>query len=219
MTPPAPTTATGPRLRADAVRNRERIVEAAREAFVQYGPEVPLDEIARDAAVGNATLYRHFPDRETLIRHVVKSVTERIADRAEVLASEPDTFEALRRFVFDAAEERIGALCPMLTQHIDPEDPAISGARERLESATAHLLDRAHRAGRLRTDVGLGDVMVALSQLTRPLPGTSCPEIQRFVHRHLQIFLDGLRAPAGSRLAGSPATFDDLRSPVCDRRP
>lgn len=210
-------TGTGTRLRADAVRNRERIVDAAREAFVRFGSEVPLDEIARDAGIGNATLYRHFPDRESLIRHVVKSVTDRIADRAEALAAEPDTFEALRRFVFDAAEERIGALCPMLTEHIDPYDPEIRGARERLEAATEHLMDRARRAGRLRADVGVGDLTVALSQLTRPLPGTGCPQIQGFVHRHLQIFLDGMRAPAGSGLSGNAATFDELRSSVCDR--
>ncbi len=211
------TSTTGNRLRADAVRNRERITDAAREAFVQYGPEVPLDEIARDAEVGNATLYRHFPDRETLIHHVVLSVTDRIADRAEALAREPDTFEALRRFVFDAADERIGALCPLLTEHIDPDDSALRMARERLESATTNLMDRARQAGRLRADVGIGDLMIALSQLARPLPGTNCPEIRGFVHRHLQIFLDGLRAPAGSDLSGSAATFDDLRSSVCDR--
>ncbi|MDT0379423.1 TetR/AcrR family transcriptional regulator [Streptomyces sp. DSM 42041] len=219
MTVPAHATrgTGGTRLRADAVRNRERIVDAAREAFVHYGPEAPLDEIARDAGVGNATLYRHFPDRGTLIHHVVRTVTERIADRAAALAAEPDTFEALRRFVFDAAEERIGALCPLLTDHLDPDDPALRAARDRLETAASHLLERAQRAGTLRPDVGLGDLMLALSQLARPLPGTNCPEIRGFVHRHLQIFLDGLRAPAGSRLTGAPATFDDLRSAACGR--
>lgn len=214
------TTATGspvpgPRLRADAVRNRERIVDAAREAFVRFGPHVPLDEIARDAEVGNATLYRHFPDREALVHHVVLSVADRVASRAEALVTEPDTFEALRRFVFDAADERVGAICPLLTDHIDPDAPSIRTARERLESATGHLMERAQAAGRLRTDVGVGDLMVALSQLARPLPGTSCPEIRRFAHRHLQIFLDGLRAPSGSDLSGCAATFDDLRSGGC----
>lgn len=208
---------TGTRLRADAVRNRERILDAAREAFVRFGPEVPLDEIARDAEVGNATLYRHFPDRETLILHVVTAVTDRIADRAESLAEEPDTFEALRRFVFDAADERIGALCSLLTEHIDPDDPAIRASRERLEAAIEHLMDRARRAGRLRGDVGIGDLTVALSQLARPLPGTGCPQMRRFTRRHLEIYLDGLRAPAGSGLSGSAATFHELRSSVCNR--
>jgi AcrR family transcriptional regulator len=212
------TATPGPPLRADAVRNRERIVDAAREAFVHWGPDVPLDEIARDAGVGNATLYRHFPDRASLIRHVVLAVTDRIADRAEALAADTDTFEALRRFVFHAADERIGALCPLLTEHIDPDDRGLVAARERLEAATEHLMERAHRDGRLREDVGMGDLMVALTQLARPLPGTGRPEISRFVHRHLQILLDGLRAPAGSALLGDAATFEDLRSSVCRRK-
>ncbi|EST33303.1 hypothetical protein N566_19490 [Streptomycetaceae bacterium MP113-05] len=217
-TVPASAEPGGTRLRADALLNRERIAGAAREAFVRFGPDVPLDEIARDAEVGNATLYRHFPDRDALVRHVVLSVTERIADRAEGLAAEPDPFGALSRFVFDAAEERIGALCPLLSDHIDPDDQAIRGARERLETAAAHLMKRARQAGSLRPDVGLGDLLLALSQLARPLPGTRCPEIRGFVHRHLQIFLDGLRAPAGTELSGTPATLDGLRSSACRRR-
>jgi hypothetical protein len=64
----------------------------------------------------------------------------------------------------------------------------------------------------MRTDVAVGDLMVALSQLTRPLPGTACPNMDRFVHRHLQLFLDGLEAPARSELPGTPATLEDLRT-------
>ncbi|MEU8765101.1 helix-turn-helix domain-containing protein, partial [Streptomyces sp. NPDC048659] len=61
-----------PRPRADALRNRERIVTAAREMFVEFGAQVPLDEVARRAGVGNATLYRNFPERADLVREVVK---------------------------------------------------------------------------------------------------------------------------------------------------
>lgn len=72
-----------PRPRADALRNRERIVAAAREMFVEFGPEVPFDEIARRAGVGNATVYRNFPDRDALAREVVCSVMDRTSERAE----------------------------------------------------------------------------------------------------------------------------------------
>ncbi|MGW0901851.1 TetR/AcrR family transcriptional regulator, partial [Streptomyces goshikiensis] len=65
-----------PKPRADAVRNRERILVAAREMLVETGVEAPLDEIARRAGVGNATLYRHFPDRAALVHHVVLFVTD-----------------------------------------------------------------------------------------------------------------------------------------------
>jgi AcrR family transcriptional regulator len=200
------------RLRADATRNRERIVSAAREAIVEFGPDVPFDEVARRAGVGNATLYRHFTDRGELIRQVILSVMARTAERAETaLAEESDAFAALRRFVFEAAQERIGALCPMLSDAFDCQDPAVVARTERLQTAVTALMDRARAAGQLRQDVLVGDLMVALTQLTRPLPGTGCGGFDRFVHRHLQLFLDGLRAPAGSVLVGTAATLEELR--------
>lgn len=200
------------RLRADATRNRERIVAAAREAIVEFGPDVPLDEVARRAGVGNATLYRHFTDRADLIRQVTLSVMATTAERAEdALAQEPDAFSALRRFVFEAADERIGAMCPMLSDAFDRQDPAVTQQVERLERSVLAIMDRAMSDGLLRTDIAVGDLMVALTQLTRPLPGTGCVGFDRFVHRHLQLFLDGLRAPAGSVLVGTAATLEELR--------
>lgn len=95
-----------PRLRADARRNRERIVAAAREMFVEFGAEVPLDDVARRAGVGNATLYRHFADRRELVHEVVLSVLERITGSGEAaMAEESDAFAALRRFAHGAADE------------------------------------------------------------------------------------------------------------------
>ncbi|MEV6649249.1 helix-turn-helix domain-containing protein [Streptomyces sp. NPDC051219] len=200
------------RPRADAVRNRERIVAAAREMFVETGADAPLDEIARRAGVGNATVYRHFADRAELVRQVVLSVTERIAGQAETArAEEPDAFAALRRFVHAAADERIGALCPVLSDGFDQNHPALLAARDRLEKSIEGLMEQAREEGMLRADVAVGDLMVALSQLSRPLPGIPCPDIDRFVHRHLQLFLDGLQAPARSELPGSAATFEDLQ--------
>ncbi|MFP1629904.1 TetR/AcrR family transcriptional regulator [Streptomyces sp. 5K101] len=213
MSPAATETRSAPRPRADALRNRERIVSAAREMFVEYGPEVPLDEIARRAGVGNATLYRHFPDRAVLVREVVVSVMSRTTERAMTAAAEEaDSFAALRRFVHEAADERIGALCPMLSGAFDSDHPDLHTGRELLDEAVRGLVERAQAAGRMRGDVAVGDLMVALSQLTRPLPGTACPNMDRFVHRHLQLFLDGLEAPARSELPGAAATLEDLRS-------
>ncbi|GGQ04230.1 TetR family transcriptional regulator [Streptomyces roseolilacinus] len=201
-----------PRLRADALRNRERIVAAAREMFVESGAQVALDEIARRAGVGNATLYRHFPDREALVHEVVVCVMARITRSAErAAAEEADPFGALRRFTHEAADERIGALCPMLSGTFDHDEPGIAAARDRLEGAVQGLFERAQAAGRMRPDVAVGDLLVALSQLTRPLPGTACPVNDQFVHRHLQLLLDGLEAPARSELPGAPATLEALR--------
>jgi len=201
------------RLRADASRNRERIVDAAREAIVEFGPEVPLDEVAKRAGVGNATLYRHFADRTELIRQVTLAVMARAAQRAEdALAEEPDAFSALRRFVFEAVDERIGALCPMISEAFDRKDPEVAAQTQRLEDAVNAIVDSAQRSGQLRCDIGYGDLMVALAQLARPLPGTGCAGFVPYAHRHLQLFLDGLRAPARSVLRGAPATLEGLQS-------
>ncbi|MEU7167427.1 helix-turn-helix domain-containing protein [Streptomyces morookaense] len=201
-----------PRLRADALRNRERIISAAREALVEHGAESSLDEIARRAGVGNATLYRHFADRRELIHHVTLSVMARLADRAEAArAEEPDAFLALRRFVHAAADERIGALCPLLAEGVDKSHVEHIAARERLDQGIEALMAAARAAGQLRADISVGDLMVAITQLTRPLPGTGCMNFDQFVHRHLQIFLDGLMAPARSQLPGAAVTLEDLR--------
>ncbi|MFD7710303.1 TetR/AcrR family transcriptional regulator [Streptomyces sp. NPDC059785] len=202
-----------PRPRADALRNRERIVAAAREMIVEYGPEVPFDEIARRAGVGNATVYRNFPDRDTLVREVVCAVMDRTSERIEAaLAAEGgDAFEALSGFAHAAADERIGALCPMLSERFDQDHPELVAARDRITELVELLMQRARDAGQLRPDVASGDLLVALGQLTRPLPGTVCRGIDRFMHRHLQLFLDGMRAPARSVLPGAAVTVEDLR--------
>ncbi|MEU2181851.1 TetR/AcrR family transcriptional regulator [Streptomyces thermolilacinus] len=208
------------RPRADALRNRERIVAAAREMLVESGADAPLDEIARRAGVGNATVYRHFPDRTTLVHEVVVSVMARIADSAErAAAEEPEPFAAVRRFTHEAADERIGALCPMLSGVFEPDEPCIAAARDRLETAVLGLFERAQTAGRMRADVAVGDLLVALSQLTRPLPGIACPVNDQFVHRHLQLLLDGLEAPGRSELPGAPATLEGLRRPAAPESP
>ncbi|EMF50927.1 TetR/AcrR family transcriptional regulator [Streptomyces bottropensis] len=202
------------RPRADALRNRERIVGAAREMFVEFGPDVPLDEVARRAGVGNATLYRNFPDREALVREVVCSVMDRTALAAEAALTETgDAFEALSRFVHTSADERISALCPMIQSTFDTHHPDLEAARERLEDQVEGIMQRARDAGQLRPDVGVGDLMIAVSQLSRPPAGTQCGGADRFLHRHLQLFLDGLRAPAPSELPGAPVTVEDLRRP------
>ncbi|WP_035843401.1 TetR/AcrR family transcriptional regulator [Kitasatospora azatica] len=217
MSAGTPARSAAPRLRADATRNRERIVAAARKLFADEGADVPLDEIAKRAGVGNATLYRNFPDRATLIQQVALSVLESIMERARAaLADTGDPFEALRDYVHAAADERIGALCALLTEHVVlHEDEELFAVRAQLEDAMEELMARARAAGTLREDVGPGDVFVALARLTRPLPGSDCMKHDEsmFVHRHLQLFLDGLRAPAPSALPGHAITLQELRRP------
>ncbi|KUN78504.1 TetR/AcrR family transcriptional regulator [Streptomyces griseoruber] len=207
-----PAVRRAPRPRADALRNRERIVTAAREMFTELGPDVPLDDIARRAGVGNATLYRHFPDRDALVREVVCSVLDRaVLAGQDALAESGDAFAALEHFVHASADERIGALCPMVSSSFDKHHPDLEAARERVERIIEEVMDRAKAAGQLRPDVGVGDVMIAVAQLSRPPAGTGCLSADRFVHRHLQLLLDGLRAPGPSVLPGTAVTMEDLR--------
>ena len=185
---------------------------AAREEFVKYGAEVTFDQVARRAGVGNATIYRHFVDRSELIRQVTLEVMDRIVELAEsALAEAPDAFEALQRFVHGAADERMGALCPILSDGCAMIAAELAEKRVRLERVLEDIVDRARSAGLLRPDVTAADIVIALQQLTRPLPGTADLNLERFVDRHLQLFLDGLRAPGRSPLAGTAATFEDLQ--------
>jgi len=200
-----------PRPRADALRNRERIVTAAQEMFVEHGAGVPLDEIARRAGVGNATLYRNFPDRDALVREVVCTVMDRTSEAAERALAEGDAFAALERFAHSAADERISALCPMVSSTFDQHHPDLEAARTRVEHLVEEVMTRAKSAGQLRPDVGVGDLLIGVAQISRPPAGTDCLVADRFVHRHLQLFLDGLMAPARSELPGAPATLEDLR--------
>jgi AcrR family transcriptional regulator len=214
VTATATTTATRHnRPRADAIRNRERILAAAREAFVAEGVEVPLDEIARRAGVGNATLYRHFPDRKSLLFHVLLYVNQRVIERAEsLLEGDLDPFEALSEALLGTSEEGIGALCTVLVDSgIDPEHPELVASRERVTELTERMFERARASGQLRDDVGSGDLMLAVARLTRPFPGGECPGGLVAARRHLQIFIDGLRAPAPSTLDGSALAMADLQ--------
>jgi AcrR family transcriptional regulator len=205
-------TSGAPRLRADATRNRERIVAAAQEAFIEFGPDVPLDEIARRAGIGNATLYRHFPDRRELARGVVLAVLATMAAKAKVIMDgAPDAFTALEGFIHGAVEWKVGALCPMLAEWMDMDDPEIATALGQLDIVVEEVVHSARAEGSLRSDVGPGDIMIITSQVARPLPGAAPEDHGYFVHRHLQILLDGLRNPQRSTLPGAPATLQDIR--------
>ncbi len=102
-------------MRADARENRERILLAARHVFADQGPQAPLEDIARQAGVGIATLYRRFPDRQSLIRAVALDVWRRATHEAQAaLAEEVDAFRALARYMHRALDLRIAAVMPLL---------------------------------------------------------------------------------------------------------
>jgi AcrR family transcriptional regulator len=209
-------------LRADARRNHDQILRAATDVFVDRGPDAPLDEIARRAGVGNATLYRRFPDRQALLRAVVVDVYVRVLAEARLAVSEePDAFSALARYMRRALELRIGAIMPALTGEVTP-DQEILRLRHELVLLIGHLLDVAHADETLRPEVTFGDIGPMLIRLSRPLPGRLPRDLDdALAHRQLEVLIDGLRAVPGrapGTLPGPALTIDDLQ-PTATREP
>ena len=203
-------------LRADAVRNREQVLAAAREVFVEHGADAPLDDIARRAGVGIATLYRRFPDRAALLRAVALDVLVRAGDEARAAeAEEADPFAALARYMHRALNLRISAVMPALLGHISFEDEEVKNARRQAVEPVLRLIEAAQAAGRLRADVAFGDIGLLLVRLSRPLPGPFPRELDmRLAHRHLELVLAALEAhpeSRASRLSGPAMTLAELQ--------
>ena len=193
-------------MRADARRNRERLLAAARDVFVDHGPDAPLDMIAAAAEVGIGTLYRRFPDRRALVRAVVLDVLGLADEEARLaLTEEPDAFQALARYLHRALDLRISAVMPALLDHIPPDDEEIASVRTHSWGLFEQLIDRAHAAGTLRPDVAFADIGFLLVRLARPLPGPIPRDLNnRLAHRHLELLLDGLRTDRAESVAPLP---------------
>lgn len=205
-------------LRADARDNRRRLLDAACDAFIELGPGAPLEEIARRAGTGIATLYRRFPDRRALMREVVLDAILRTIEEARLAAEEePDPFRALARYMHRAIDIRTAAVIPALLGAValdDDQDEEMRRARDTGSILVLRLVDAAHQAGALRQDVTSGDIGMLVVRLSRPLPGGFPREVNDSLsHRHLDLLIDGLRPaarqPAG--LGGPVLTIGDLR--------
>jgi AcrR family transcriptional regulator len=195
-----------PRLRADARRNRAQILAAARELFADHGSGAPLEEVAQRAGVGIGTLYRHFPDRQALMRAVAVDVLAQVAHEARLaLAAELDAFQALARYMHRALDLHIGAVMPALVSQIPREDAELHQARAELTALVQQMIDRAQAEGALRPEIVFGDIGMLIIRLSRPLPQPISRELDaRLAHRHLDLLLDGLRAAGDSAAARLP---------------
>src|SRR6202158_1846301 len=178
--------------RMDAVRNRERVLEAAKTVFSAGGPEASLEAVARTAGVGIGTLYRHFPTREALFEAVYRREVQQLSELAEQLKSEADPVDALRRWLrsnveFVATKKGMSAALALAVQS-SSELTAFSF--DRLTKAVGALLDRAVAAGEIRSDISPEDLLRALVGMCylHDQPGW-----QKSVVRLLDVFVDGLR--------------------------
>jgi AcrR family transcriptional regulator len=202
------------RLRADARRNHGQVLAAARDVFVERGPDAPLEEIARRAGVGIGTLYRRFTDRQTLMRAVVLDAltqTRQAAERA--IADEADPFDALTRYMHAALDLRVSAVIPVVLDRIDLDDEELLPARDASVRAIEKIIDLAHATGALGEDVTFGDIALILIRLARPLPGPIPPELNdRLAHRHLDLFVAGLRPIDRTAIDGPGLSHGELRA-------
>src|SRR5207248_536936 len=190
-------------LRADALRNRQQVLAAARDVFVELGAEAPLDEVARRAGVGIATLYRRFPDRQSLQRAVALDVLTRAGEAADSAErSDSDAVAALGRYMHAALDLRISAVMPALLGHISFDDAEMTEARQQAVEPVLRMIEAGQASGALRADVAFGDIGTLLVRLSRPLPGPFPPEVDlQLAHRHVDLFLDALRgAPPAAQL-------------------
>ncbi|WP_116201632.1 TetR/AcrR family transcriptional regulator [Amycolatopsis circi] len=201
-------------LRADAQRNRDQIIAAARVIFASHGPEVPMEEIARGAGVGVGTLYRRFPDRDALIRAVAVDNFAGVLDNAKRLSVEaPTAWEALVQLLYHGAELQLSMQLAMLSQRaheILKDDPEVAHLREAVLLEVDDLVVRAQAEGALRTDVGAGDVAVLFARIIRQLPAHRLKTPELATARSIAIMIDGLRAGPVTPLPGRPLGKDDL---------
>jgi AcrR family transcriptional regulator len=210
--------ASGRAQRSDALRNRERLLVSARDVFIESGPSVSLELVARRAGVGIGTLYRHFPDRWALMRAVVDHAlaqTKAAAERAS--ADAEDAFSALVGYLHAVIDLRVGALIPALLDEVRPaeQDDAAADGRADPADAVQRIIDAAHTEGSLDRDVTFGDIGIMLVRLSRPLPGRMPEELQhRLAHRHVGLLIEGLRPRQSTRrdLGGPALSLDDLRA-------
>ena len=175
--------------RADARRNYDALIAAAREAFTQDDANASLEDIARRAGVGIGTLYRHFPTRKDLLAAVYEEEVQAICASADDFADLPP-WEALtgwlRRFTAYAVTKH--ALMDALMSYVDRQDPVFQSCRVAINSTGDALLDRAKASGDIRPDADFADIarMVAsIATIRNAEPGQ--------IERILELALDGLR--------------------------
>jgi AcrR family transcriptional regulator len=180
-------------LRADAARNRERLLEVAKTAFAAHGPDVSLEAIARRAGVGIGTLYRHFPTREAIVEAVYRREVEQLAASADRLLAELPPGEALRQwmrlFIDYFATKK--AVAPALAAMVGGT-AIFRSSGDAIRAAIGKLLDRAIASGDVRADIDPADVMQALSGLAYNIAGSDWRDRAL---RLVDIVVAGLRPP------------------------
>jgi AcrR family transcriptional regulator len=191
--------------RADARRNRGRVLDAARDCFAESGLDAQMDEIAARAGVGVGTVYRHFPTKQALAEAIAADHFDRLAASAIAGLDNPDPWEGFARFLRSSAQAQAGDRALAEVMAAEPEVMCdAANRRADLHEALAELVRRAQRAGKLRRDLVPADVPMLICGIGRAtLAGSTGPTMS--TRRYLEIMLDGLRAPGSGELPDKPA--------------
>jgi len=178
--------------RADAVRNRERVLEAAKAVFNAGGPEASLEAVAKRAGVGIGTLYRHFPTREALFEAVYRREVEQLSELAEQLKNAKDPVAALRRWLHSGVEfvATKKGMMAALALAVQSGSELHAFSFDRLTKAIGSLLDRAVAAGGMRADISPEDLLRAFFGMCYVHDQAGW---QATALRLLDVFIDGLR--------------------------
>ena len=176
--------------RTDAQRNRERILEVAKEAFTRYGVSTSLDDIAKEAGVGAGTLYRHFPTRDALIEAVYRTEVEKLAAAERKFAETMTPMDALRAwmllFVDYIAAKHI--IAPALNTLVGGASKLYEGSRVQIQGAIEALVKRAIKSGEIRKDLEPFDLLRALIGVSNV---SSTPDWQLSAKRLVDILITG----------------------------
>jgi AcrR family transcriptional regulator len=199
---PAEKNDAGRTLRADARRNREAVIAAAKKLFADEGLDAQMPDVAKAAKVGVGTVYRHFPTKEDLIAALAGERFERLAEKAREGIETEDPWQGLCDFIRFAAQIQADdrGLCEVMSSR--PEVMADSAYEVGLDRLCSQLVNRAQRSGDLRKDLDWQDIpMIAcsLGSITAAQDVEHGPAVGRWP-RLVEIIIDGLRAPGSSKL-------------------
>ncbi|MEH3054932.1 MAG: TetR/AcrR family transcriptional regulator [Patulibacter minatonensis] len=203
-------------LRADARRNRDRILVAARQAFAESGPDVAVSEILRIAGVGSGTLFRHFPTKQDLLLAVLEQTFDELSDAVSGALELEDPWASIVKVLTLTATMQSKDAAFLAS--VGPEmfsEPTLQARNEAMMARVGAVVERAQAAGVLRDDIVATDlpfIVAAIGGATEscvPGLGAESPELWR---RYLQIVLDGLRPEGASPLPEDAPTLDELRA-------
>jgi AcrR family transcriptional regulator len=186
--------------RADARRNRRRILDAGRELFAEHGFDAQIDQIARRAGVGVGTVYRHFPTKEDLLQALIDARFEALAEAAREGLANPDPWAGFAGFMRYSAEGMAGDRA--LSEAMGERREMMRAAAERvgLPDLDRQLVERAQAVGELRPEVVWEDIPGLVCGMGRAIVEGKVGPLAMSWERYLAIVLDGLRAPGATTL-------------------